>query len=64
MIEWITSNKELLFSGIGVAILVAFLGWLFQRRKNRGDVIQSTNRSVAAKTITNSHISTGDTKSE
>jgi hypothetical protein len=35
MIEWITDNKEWLFSGIGVALLSALVGWLLRRHSRQ-----------------------------
>ena len=35
MLEWIAANKNWLFEGIGVAVPVAIIGWLFSRRKDK-----------------------------
>ncbi len=61
MIEWVFNNKDWLFSGIGVTGLSIGTGWFMRQRKTRGIDICADNRSVAAKTIKNSTISTGDT---
>jgi len=33
--QWITENKDWLFSGIAIAIPLAILGWSFSSRKNK-----------------------------
>ena len=33
--EWLIANKEWIFSGIGIAIPVAVVGWLFASRNNK-----------------------------
>lgn len=38
MLDWIFENKEWLFSGIGVAILIVFVGWLSKRHSSKSDV--------------------------
>ena len=35
MLEWIADNKTWLFSGLGVAIPLAIVGWLFSRPSSR-----------------------------
>ncbi len=31
MLKWILNNKEWIFSGIGVAVIVAMIGWIYRR---------------------------------
>lgn len=48
MIEWILNNKEWVFSGVGVAILVALLT-LLKRKNNSGNnqtIISGTARDI------------------
>lgn len=59
--DWILSNKEWLFSGIGVAALSIGIGWFIHKRKG-SETISADNRSVAAKNIKDSTISTGDAR--
>ena len=33
--EWISENKEWLFSGIAIAIPLAIIGWLIYSRQNK-----------------------------
>jgi len=33
--DWIVENKDWLFSGIAIAIPLAFLGWLISSRKTK-----------------------------
>lgn len=42
MVQWITNNKEWLFSGLLVAVPIAFVGWLFAARRSR---LSQTQRS-------------------
>ena len=60
--QWIQDNKEWLFSGIGVAIISLLLGWMFRRGKSEVLNITADRGSVAAKTIKNSTVSTGNTE--
>lgn len=32
--QWIIENKDWLFSGVAIAIPLAFIGWLFSKKKN------------------------------
>ncbi|MDH5229588.1 MAG: hypothetical protein OEY38_05985 [Gammaproteobacteria bacterium] len=59
MNEWISINKEWLFSGIGTTLAAIILGWLF-RKKNTAS-ISAKKYSVAAKNIEGSNISIGAT---
>lgn len=33
--EWITENKDWLFSGVAIAIPLAIIGWLISSRRNK-----------------------------
>lgn len=33
--EWVIQNKEWLFSGVAIAIPLAFVGWLFAKRESK-----------------------------
>jgi hypothetical protein len=41
MLDWLWKNKEWVFSGVGVAALVGFLGWLRSKRKSGSRLHQS-----------------------
>jgi len=52
-VKWITANYTWIFSGIGVAMLVAGYEWLRRRNKGRGTVLNSLV-NVSGSTITGS----------
>jgi len=60
IIEWIIEERAMLFSGAAFAIISA-IAWLFKRKSGSANITASKS-SVAAQTIKNSRISTGDTK--
>ncbi len=33
--EWITENRDWLFSGVAIALPLAIIGWIFSSRKNK-----------------------------
>lgn len=35
MMEWITENKDWLFSGVAIALPIAIIGWLISSRKHK-----------------------------
>jgi hypothetical protein len=44
MLDWIWKNKEWVFSGIGVAAVVAVVGWI--RSRQSGQVQRSSRNST------------------
>ena len=54
MFEWISNNKEWLFSGVGLAVV----SWIFFRQSSKGNT--ASNRSVAADNIKDSQIVIGE----
>lgn len=34
MWNWLTNNSEWIFSGIGVAVLMAIFGWIYRAKQN------------------------------
>ena len=56
MLEWISNNKEWLFSGVGVAVV----SWFLYRHSSKGKGNTASNRSVAADSIKDSQIIIGD----
>ncbi len=58
MIDWIMSNKEWIFSGVGTAFVFFIIGWAtrgkFERRMNQKSGHSSTNIQVGG------DIKTGD----
>ena len=43
--DWILNNKEWIFSGIGVAVIVAIVGLVFGKQKNK-QIQKSGNNSI------------------
>ncbi len=41
MIEWLLENKEWVFSGIGVALGAAIIGFLYRSRQDSSDSTQT-----------------------
>lgn len=42
MFDWIMENKEWLFSGVGVAVPLAIIGWLCSKRSGRKSHCEET----------------------
>ena len=39
MLDWIASNKEWIFEGVGVDAIVALGSWIFARRRASGEPV-------------------------
>ena len=46
IISWFNSNKEWVFSGIGVAIFSIIITWFFRRSQSKKQIQKSGNNSV------------------
>ncbi len=58
MWDWIITNKEWLFSGIGFAAPVAICGWLWPKKgKNKG---QSEAAAPSTASVQQTHSGSGD----
>lgn len=56
IITWFFDNKEWVFSGCGVAIIVGFCGWLFCKNKNSGQAAKAGDGAIVIQSGRDSNI--------
>lgn len=64
IINWLNSNKEWIFSGIGVAIISIVIHLLFKRYQSKKQIQKSGNNSINIQVGDNLNIHTKETQDE
>ena len=64
IINWLNSNKEWIFSGIGVAIISVVVTLFFKRSHSKKQIQKSGNNSINIQVGDNLNIHTKETKDE
>lgn len=64
VIDWFSSNKEWVFSGIGAVIIAAIITWFFRRSQSKKQIQKSGNNSVNIQVGDNLNIHTKETEDE
>ena len=64
IINWLNSNKEWIFSGIGVGIISIIITLFFKRSQSKKQIQKSGNNSVNIQVGDNLNIHTKETEDE
>ena len=64
IIDWLDANKEWVFSGIGVAIILIIIRFFFKRSQSKKQIQKSGNNSINIQVGDNLNINTKETKDE
>ena len=64
IINWFSSNKEWIFSGIGAVIIGIIITWLIRRSPSKKQIQKSGNNSINIQAGDNLNINTKETHDE
>lgn len=64
IIDWFTSNKEWVFSGIGAVIIATIIAWFLRRSSSKKQIQKSGNNSINIQVGDNLNIHTKETEDD